>query len=67
MSEAANRMRQTYRVSGDRWFKIAADEIERMETAINGAIEALERGSTSAPVLESLKAAVSATDRQGEK
>lgn len=30
--EAANRMRQSYETSGDRWFKIAADEIERLLT-----------------------------------
>lgn len=31
MSEASKRMRQTHEVTGDKWFLIAADEIERLE------------------------------------
>lgn len=27
-NEAAQRMRQTYEVTGDRWFKIAADQLD---------------------------------------
>lgn len=41
----------------------ACNEIEQHRTAIAGAIEAIERGSTSAPVLECLKAAVTAGQR----
>jgi hypothetical protein len=51
-------MRQTYDVTGDKWFRIAAEEIEALETAARNAIEAIERGSTSSPVLEALKAAL---------
>lgn len=62
MSEVAHRMRMTYEVTGDRWFKIAAetcDERDVFRSTIADAIEAMERGSTSAPVLEVLKAALS--------
>lgn len=57
-NRAAEKMRETYSVTGDKWFLAAAQEIERMQAAITDAVEAIERGSTSAPVLESLKAAL---------
>jgi len=34
MSEAAKRMRQTYEVTGDKWFLAAADEIERLRVEV---------------------------------
>lgn len=58
--EAAKRMRQTHAVTGDRWFQIAAECLERQHAAIALAVEAIERGSTSAPVLEALKATLDA-------
>lgn len=57
-NKAAEKMRETHRVTGDKWFLKAAEEIERMQSAIVDAVDAMERGSTSAPVLESLKAAL---------
>ncbi len=43
--EAAQRMRQTFQVTGDKWFRIAAEELERHHAALGTALAAMEIAS----------------------